>query len=205
MPTFSRTLLIFARAPIAGRCKTRLMPRYGGRGAAVIHRRLVTSTLRTAAATKVDAELWCEPHTGHGFFHACRRDYDLVLRRQCSGDLGRKMAVAVQKIQSRSRAVVIVGTDCATLDADDIEQAFLALEKGADCVIKPAEDGGYVLIGARCPLGLALRKIDWSSGRELGQTLSRLRRRGLAVDLLETTWDVDHPKDVVRARQKGLL
>lgn len=200
-----RKLLVFARAPIPGRCKTRLAPRYGARGAATIHRDLVLKTLRTAQATAAITELWCEPDSRHGFFSACRRHHPLMLQRQARGDLGRKMGLALHRSLTRARAVVIVGTDCPVLCSRDIELAFRALEQGMDCVIKPAADGGYVLIGARRPIAPALRNIDWSSGRELQQTLYRLHRLGFAVQTLETSWDVDHPQDVIRARRSGLL
>lgn len=200
-----RKLLVFARAPISGRCKTRLAPRYGAHGAASIHQNLVLKTLRTAQATAAITELWCEPDSRHGFFNACRRHHPLILQRQPRGDLGRKMSLALSRSLTRARSVVIIGTDCAALSSRDIEQAFQALEQGMDCVIKPAADGGYVLIGARRSIAPALRNIDWSSGRELRQTLHRLRRQGFAVQTLETSWDVDHPRDVIRARRNGLL
>ena len=201
----SRRLLVFARAPRAGRCKTRLMPRYGARGAAAIHQQLVEKTLLTASTVNAITELCCEPDTRHGFFAACRRRYGLALHRQHTGDLGRKMALALQRALRASHAVVIIGTDCPALTAANIEQAFMALEQGSDSVIKPAQDGGYVLIGARQPLGSALRHIHWSSGQELRQTLHRLQLRGLSVKLLAPSWDVDHPRDVVRARLERLI
>ncbi|HVH07789.1 MAG TPA: TIGR04282 family arsenosugar biosynthesis glycosyltransferase, partial [Myxococcota bacterium] len=44
-----RRLILFARYPVAGRVKTRLVPALGAEGAAGLHRRLVLRTLRTAA------------------------------------------------------------------------------------------------------------------------------------------------------------
>src|SRR5215468_4657124 len=43
-------LILFARYPVAGRVKTRLVPVLGSEGAAALHRRLVLRTLRTACA-----------------------------------------------------------------------------------------------------------------------------------------------------------
>lgn len=201
----TRQLLIFARAPVPGRCKTRLMPRYGARGAAAIHRRLAGATLRTAGAVAAHTRLYCEPDTRHGFFSACRQRYAVTLQRQCRGDLGRKMGRAMRQALQTCTSVVVIGTDCVALQPTDIEAAFRALEAGSAIVLKPAQDGGYVLIGARTLPASALRHIDWSSGRELQQTLQRLRRLHLVVALLPTTWDVDVPRDVVRAGREGLL
>lgn len=201
-----RVLIVFARAPVPGRCKTRLAPRFGARGAARIHRQLSERTLALAASTGLHTEIWCEPDARHAFFRHGRARYGFGLRRQAAGDLGRKMGLALKDAFRRgARAVVIVGTDCATLAAADITRAFAALEAGSDAVLQPAADGGYVLIGARRNCVAALRGIYWSSGRELAQTRSNLARAGFTIAELPPLWDVDHPRDVARARREGLL
>src|SRR2546425_3505543 len=48
MSELRRRLILFARYPIAGRAKTRLIPALGAEGAAALHRRLVLRALRTA-------------------------------------------------------------------------------------------------------------------------------------------------------------
>lgn len=198
-------VIVFARAPQPGRCKTRLIARYGARGAARLHARLIHKTLQTAQGAGLPVELWCAPDTRHGCFHACRRRYGIRLRRQRDGDLGRKMghALAATLGTSVPRALII-GTDCAALGPDDLRTAASMLHDH-DCVLQPAADGGYVLIGARRPVHAALRGIQWSSGREFGQTHRRLLRRRLSCGLLKPLWDVDHACDVRRARQLGLL
>ena len=194
-------LMVFARAPVAGRCKTRLAACYGARGAARLHRQLVRATLSTACASGLDVELWCAPGSAHGFFHACRRDYGVRLRTQVLGDLGRRMALAL----ARAGGGLLIGTDCAVLKVSDLQAAAAALRAGSDCVLQASIDGGYVLIGTRTAAPSALRGIDWSSGRELAQTRTRLRRLGLRVAELPVLWDIDRPADVRRARGLGLL
>jgi hypothetical protein len=200
------TIIVFARAPVPGRCKTRLIPAYGARGAVRIHRQLVRKTLATACALpRTKVELWCEPDTGHSFFRQLRRDFGVALRRQPAGDLGRKMALALARtLTAGARKVLLIGTDCAALTPADLETAAAALQHG-DVVLQPAEDGGYVLIGARRTSPSMLQDVAWSSGRELRQTLSRLQRRQLHYRLLPTRWDVDHPREVRRAKREGLL
>lgn len=201
----SRCLIVFARAPIRGTCKTRLIPKLGGPGAAKLHQQLTLRTLETASAVRARPMLYSAPDARHGFFLACRRRWDLPLHRQVAGDLGRRMAQALRAQLQTYRSALIVGTDCAALTAADIEEAFLALEQGHPTVIKPAMDGGYVLIGATRITASALRAIDWSSGRELRQTVRRLQYCGLAPRLLSPSWDIDRPRDVSHARRAGLL
>ena len=54
-----RRLILFARYPVPGRAKTRLIPALGAEGAAALHRRLVLRALRTArkACRAVPADL----------------------------------------------------------------------------------------------------------------------------------------------------
>lgn len=198
-------VLVFARAPVPGRCKTRLARRLGVRGAAAIHRALCRRTLRTALDSGLAVELWCEPDARHGFFLDCRRNRALRLRRQARGDLGRKMAHALDDALRRGAAgAIVIGTDCPALSAQDLLAAAAALQSG-ETVLQPALDGGYVLLGSRVALGAALAGISWSSGREQQQTRTRLQRRGLTCTLLEPRWDVDHPADLRRARSEGLI
>lgn len=196
---------MFARAPVPGRCKTRLIARYGARGAAAIHRQLCLRTLRLACASGLPVELWCAPGTGHAFLLACRREFGVALHRQPHGDLGRRMSLAIGSALRRgARAAIVIGTDSGTLSSADLLAAAQALEAD-DAVIQPALDGGYVLIGARRALGPALRGISWSSGAELGQTLRRLERARLGCRVLAPRWDVDRPQDVRRARRAGIF
>ena len=198
-------ILVFARAPIAGRCKTRLIPKLGAQGAAQVHRELVLKTLHTAlAVTEARVELWCAPDTQHGFFYACRRRHGVRLQRQRAGDLGAKMSHAIAHALRRARSVIVIGTDCAVLSADDLRAALNALTTH-DTVLQAAEDGGYVLIGARRWSTRALANIRWSSGQELGQTRRHLHRFGLSAAERPPLWDVDQPADVVRARRLTLI
>lgn len=201
----SDLVILFARAPVPGRCKTRLAGRHGPRHAAAVHRRLCAGVLRAALGSGAAVEVWGAPDAGHGFFLRCRRQTGCRLRRQPGGDLGRRMARAIDTaLAAGAQRVVLVGSDCPLLDAAAIRDALQAL-KQADAVLQPAEDGGYVLLGTRRTLAGLLAGIDWSSGRECRQTLARLRRRGWQLAQRPTLWDVDHPRDLLRARRQGLL
>jgi rSAM/selenodomain-associated transferase 1 len=198
-------VLVFARAPVPARCKTRLIPALGATGAAALHRQLVRRTLARACATGWPVELWCAPAVTHGFFAACRRDYGVTLRRQPGGDLGRRMALALARsLRDGAGAAVLVGSDCAEFATRDFTGAAAALRTSA-CVLQPSRDGGYVLIGARRLERRALAGIAWSSRRELRQTRARLGRLGLRWRELRPLGDIDTPADYRRARRMGLL
>ncbi len=57
---------IFARTPVAGQVKTRLIPALGAAGAAALYLRLLRRTVAAARAAAPGAvELWCTPDCAH--------------------------------------------------------------------------------------------------------------------------------------------
>lgn len=194
-------ILVFARAPRAGVCKTRLIPALGKAGAAHAQQRLAESSLRTAARSRLaPVELHAAPDARHGFFLRARRRHALQLRRQSGRDLGARMAAAMQKALRSARGVIVIGTDCPALDEPYLRRACAAL-RDHDVVVGPAADGGYVLVGARRHRPQLFAGIAWGGPRVLAMTRQRLRRLGLDWVELPALWDVDTPRDWRRARR----
>jgi hypothetical protein len=196
-------LLIFAKAPLAGRVKTRLARCYGPRGAAALYRAMLARTLRMATeADLCPIQMWCAPDFQHGFFASCRRDYGVALRVQSGQDLGARMNRALREALKTATFALIIGGDCVSLDADDLRFALAALAAGKDAVLGPAEDGGYVLIGLRRPRSGLFGNIHWGGPRVLAATRRRLAREGLSWVELPARWDVDRPADVRRLKRE---
>src|SRR5215831_4749861 len=106
-----RRLILFARYPIAGKVKTRLIPALGTEGAAALHRRLILRALRTAheACRMAPAEL--EVHFDGGSEQAMRHWLGEGARffPQRDGDLGARMAGAFEEsFRVDSTATVII-------------------------------------------------------------------------------------------------
>jgi hypothetical protein len=93
---------------------------------------------------------------------------------------------------------VLVGTDCPALTADYLAQAFALLDGGADAVVGPAEDGGYILIGLRRTDKRLFDGVAWGTASVLDETRARLAALGWSWQELETLWDVDRPEDLER-------
>ena len=191
---------IFARAPVPGQCKTRLIPRLGARGAAWVQRRLIERALATACAAvgHGNVTLWGAPDAAHGFFGHCRLRYGVQLARQWGGDLGSRMRSTLRRAPG-----LLIGADAIGLQSQDIARAVAALAD-QDHVLLPAPDGGYVLIGSRKGLP-PLAGVRWSSGQECAQTARRLRRSGSLAVLAPAREDLDSPADWRRARRLGWL
>ncbi len=195
--------MVFAKAPMPGRVKSRLIPALGERAAAELHRQLVERTLCTALAAGLGpVELWCAPGTDDAFFAACARQYGVSLRAQGVGDLGMRMARALEQALSGGSPGLLVGSDCPVLTAEYLGEAAVGLAGGNDAVFGPAEDGGYVLIGlARKPSAQLFEGIAWGTATVMQETRARLARLNWRWRELATLWDVDRPEDLLRLRQ----
>lgn len=198
-----RRLLIFAKAPVRGRVKTRLVARLGTRGARRAYLELLSWTVATAGAAEVaPVELWCTPGR-HPALARLADAHGATLRVQPPGDLGHRMFRALATTLRRARCAVIIGGDCAALAPHDLEAAFERLETSADWVFAPAEDGGYALVGTRRVAALPFQGIPWGGERVMAATRRRLRRLGRSWAELDTTWDIDRPADWHRWRRFG--
>jgi rSAM/selenodomain-associated transferase 1 len=196
---------IFARAPVAGRVKTRLIPRLGAEGAAALQHAFIRRTLRTALAANLGSvSLWCAPNCEHPAFIDYSDEFRVPLYPQYGADLGARMFQAFTRLCRRGGAVVI-GTDCPALTVSELWSAASALREGNDAVFVPAEDGGYVLVGLRRPIASLFHDVPWGSGLVMDRTRSLLRSTGVRWQELAPLWDVDRPEDIDRLHASGLM
>jgi rSAM/selenodomain-associated transferase 2/rSAM/selenodomain-associated transferase 1 len=192
-------ILVFARAPVPGQAKTRLIPALGEQGSADLHRRLVRQTLETVTTIKgLDVQLWCTPDTSHPFFSELSGTYSVCLQAQKGNDLGERMHAAFESVLRDHDHAVLIGTDCPELCAADIRQALQALREGQEVVLGPAKDGGYVLIGLSQSHAALFAGIDWGTPAVLAQTHERVKQAGLRLSELPVRHDLDDPADLER-------
>ena len=200
------SILVFAKAPISGEVKTRLLPLMNAEAATTLHKKLVFDILSVAVESKVGSvELWCTPSIEHPFFIQCAEKFKVELHRQIEGDLGRRMAYAFDKTLERAPMALLIGTDCPSLTSNDLKESKEVLEQGTPVVITPVEDGGYVLIGLRQYEPTLFEGISWGTSSVLEETRERLRRLRWRWRELTERWDVDLPEDVERLRKSGLI
>jgi rSAM/selenodomain-associated transferase 1 len=186
-------IIVFARAPVPGEAKTRLIPKLGAWRAARLHERLTLRALRTARLAGGRVEL--HGTRRHSFF----RRLDVDFRLQRGRDLGERMAHALSKAR---RPAIVIGTDCPALTPADLRRAARWLRVGCDAVLAPAEDGGYALIGLRRPRKEFFQDILWGSPRVYADTVKRLA--GYRWRALRRVWDLDRPEDLERFRSLRL-
>ena len=186
-------IIVFAKAPLPGKAKTRLIPRLGEWGAARLHRRLISHTLCTARLADDRVEL--HGTRRHRFFQSLR----VPFRLQHGDDLGERMHYALSKAK---KPAILIGSDCPMLTAADLRRAARWLRGGAEVVLAPAEDGGYALIGARRVSPALFEGIAWGGKDVYEQTVKKLA--GYRWRALRRVWDVDRPQDLERLRSLRL-
>jgi uncharacterized protein len=193
MPSIS----ILAKAPIPGLAKTRLIPAIGAHAAAVLQERLTARAVATGLAADVGpVTLWCTPDPGHVSFRELVARHKVTLKHQADGDLGQRMLAAM------SGPTLVIGGDCPSLSADHLRAAANALVDGADVVLIPAQDGGYVLIGTRAPQPQLFAGIAWGADTVLADTRSKISAAGLTCVELAALWDVDTESDLARLERE---
>jgi uncharacterized protein len=193
-------IAILAKSPVAGTVKTRLAMMLGVDGATALHERFVARTVEAAAeAATGPVTLWGSPDERHPYFHDLAQRFSLTLLRQPNGDLGERMHAAVA-----GGPTLVIGTDCPLMTATHLRDAAEVLRSGADAVVIPADDGGYVLIGLSHPVPELFTDMAWSTEGVMMETRQRLRRLGLSWREPTHLWDVDRPSDVRRMQREGL-
>jgi rSAM/selenodomain-associated transferase 1 len=190
------TLVVMAKAPVAGQAKTRLTPALGAEGAARLAGRLLVHTLREARAAAFDTlTLACTPDCTHAAFAAAQAD-GFALAVQGEGDLGARMQRQFAGAFAQGAAgVLLIGTDAPALDAALLRRAARAL-RDTDAVFVPAFDGGYALIGLHRAEPTLFEALPWSTGAVMAATRERLARAGLRHAELPPVHDIDEPADL---------
>lgn len=189
-------LIVFAKAPVAGLAKTRLIPALGAAGAAALAQRLLEHTVAAAAQAGCrHVELCATPDAGHAAFQRLAAQHALALTLQGDGDLGQRMDRALTRALQAHASAVLIGTDAPALDDARLAQAQAALQSH-DAVFVPALDGGYALVGLRRPAPALFAGVAWSTPQVMAQTRERARAAGLRWAELEPVFDVDEPADL---------
>lgn len=182
-------IVIFAKAPVPGQVKTRLIPALGPDGAAALAGRMLADTCREAVAARTGAVELCLS----GSLESIPQGVELS--RQGGGDLGKRLARAAERVIGGGEPVIFIGTDCPGLDASRLKQASAELERN-DAVIHPTFDGGYALLGLRRYDPSILNGIEWSTSTVAADTVARISALGWSLHVGETLLDIDEPEDL---------
>ena len=181
-------VILFAKAPVPGRVKTRLAAAVGMTQAAALHRAFVADMiekLMPLGLLELHTDIKTDEWSG----------FQVTRRLQARGDLGQRMYLALSGVSSLP--AILIGGDAPTLPAGHLENL---ISSKADIALGPAEDGGYYAIFCRNINPRMFDGVEWSTGRTLEQTVRAVTSQGLSVELGPMWWDVDEPEDLDRLK-----
>lgn len=188
---------MFARTPVVGRVKTRLIGRLTAQQAAGLHQAMITDTVALVAALPLPAKrriLFTEAPPPMAL------PKGLEAGRQAEGDLGARLVAAIENAFARgTEKVIVLGSDSPHLPPSRILEAGEALDT-ADMVLGPTDDGGYYLVGCRAGRfsPAVFTGVEWGSARVFRQTWEAATAAGLSLASLAPSYDLDEWKDLLR-------
>jgi len=196
--------MLFIKAPVPGRVKTRLAAVLGNETTLELYRSFCLDMLETIDASCREVVVFHDPPDAR----------EMVVRwlgkeRRChpqqGADLGERMENAFRSaFSSNASRAILIGSDLPDLPSAVLAEALDALERN-DAVIGPALDGGYYLIGLRkAPFRPEVfRGIPWSTSVVFDQTMRILARSGYRVHLLPRWQDVDRIDDLLELYERS--
>ena len=188
-------LILFLRYPERGAVKTRLAKDIGEERACELYRCFLedlNAAARGLPADRIVSAAGVRDPGASDLFDGC------VHIPQRGADLGERMHNAFADAFTRgySRAV-LVGSDIPSVTTELLDRALARLA-ARDCVMGPAGDGGYYLIGFRreTPRRELFQGIGWSAPRVFEDTRNRIIASGLSLALVPALDDIDGLDDL---------
>jgi rSAM/selenodomain-associated transferase 1 len=181
---------IFAKPPLPGMVKTRLIPDIGAGKAARVYRYCLEYTLAVVRQSGLDYQLFLSDDSDDPLFQG--EAYSL----QRGDDLGMRMYHAFRELlEQGTDGALIIGTDCLDLTSMHLQDAARSLADH-ELVLLPALDGGYALIGCSRIDAALFKQLRWSSDQVYRQTLANAGKLNYRVDSLESVRDIDTLQDL---------
>ncbi len=185
-------LILFAKAPIAGRVKTRLCPPLTSAQAASLHSALVQDTIKMLSTFSPCADLELSSDSSVEAWP------EMAVPRsvQAQGDLGTRIfhALAGALLSGREIAMVI-GSDSPGLPSTHIGAL---LQSGAEVTLGPSLDGGFFAIACRRVHAGMFDGVRWSTESTLDDVSRSAAQCGLKFATGPTWFDVDVKDDLER-------
>lgn len=184
--------ILFAKAPVPGRVKTRLCPPLTAKEASDLHIALVSDAgeMLLELSEQADMELSTDVPT------AAWPELPLPRTVQAAGDLGTRMLYAIEKGLATGREVVtLLGSDSPGLPSSHL---LALINSPADLTLGPTPDGGFYGISCRAFNPRMFLGVRWSSEHTLLDVTVAANLCGLRVETGPAWFDVDVEADLCR-------
>lgn len=196
----TNAIIVFAKNPKLGFCKTRLAKTIGDEKAMDFFVDSMREVSKSVYEMGGDCFVFFSGDLPEVDSETAKIWEKSEWRKQSDGDLGEKIFEAFKSVYAMGyQKVQLIGTDCPELSKDVLKEGFKILTK-KDVVYGPANDGGYYLVGFGPEFGDKYRSLfegfEWSTSSVLEESLKRCDEGGLEYGLLEELVDVDFYEDL---------
>jgi rSAM/selenodomain-associated transferase 1 len=196
-------LAVMAKAPTAGRVKTRLSPPLDSHQAAALNIAFLRDTIaclkEVEAAAEANVVISYTPVGEEANFAGIVPD-DVLLVPQRGEGFGERLQHTTEDLFAAGfSAVCLIDSDSPTVPREAYVEAVGRLLTTEDCaVLGPSDDGGYYLIGVNALHPRLFEDIAWSTAVVGQQTQQRAYELDLPVYSLPTWFDVDDRQTLYR-------
>jgi hypothetical protein len=193
-----------AKAPEAGRSKTRLCPPLLPAQAAALSAAFLQDTIENVAlaavATPIASYAAYAPPGSERILRPLIGDHADMLLADGNAPMppgvegfGRCLLQAMQDMLARGHdAACVLSSDCPSLPTHVLSAAAqILLETGDRAVLGATHDGGYYLLGLKSAHAHLFRNITWSAASVADETRTRAQEIGLEMIELDEWYDVD--------------
>jgi rSAM/selenodomain-associated transferase 1 len=189
-------LAVMAKAPRAGRVKTRLAPPLTLEQAAAINvcflRDTTENILAVSAPGTAAGVISYTPVGDEALFDGLLPAEFALIAQRGDGFGERLLATAEDLLSCGFGAVCLIDSDSPTVPAEAFERAVAELQRSGDrIVIGPSQDGGYYLIGLKRAHAAVFANITWSTASVFAETMAAAEAAGIEVVVLPLWYDVD--------------
>ncbi|MEH6567900.1 MAG: TIGR04282 family arsenosugar biosynthesis glycosyltransferase [Halioglobus sp.] len=189
-------LIQFAKSPVPGQVKTRMLPVLNAEQACALHQELLEWTCHSLCNAGLgEVELWVSGNSEHQTFKRCLNQGVSCIALQCGEDLGARMCHALADGLARYQCVILVGSDCPAISPHYLSGAVRALASNS-VVLGPADDGGYVLVGMTQLCCEMFEGIEWGQNTVWADTVKILEGLSINWEGLASLPDIDRPEDL---------
>lgn len=204
-------IAVMAKAPQAGRSKTRLVPplspaQAAGLSAAFL-RDITENVLAAGRLARIEGYVAYAPLGLEALFNGHLAAGTRLLLADGSPEMsprvqgfGRCLLHAIKSLLDEGYgSACVLNSDSPTLPTGILRHAAQILTAPGDrAVLGPADDGGYYLLGIKSAHAHLFEDIAWSTERVAEQTAMRAREVGLELVMLPNWYDVDDAASLFR-------
>ena len=189
-------LYLFAKAPVAGKVKTRMQPQLTPEQSATLATQMLEqSMMRIFQGWPGKRILTVSPDDELPLFHALCRRYRFEIEVQIEGDLGMRMAHCIKQGIAQQGVCAVMGCDVPHVSQTIIGDFHKAMFEGEN-VVGPADDGGFYFLGLHQFEEALFDGISWGGTAVLSDMQKNGEAEGIRLCEYSTLRDIDNWDDL---------